>query len=148
MKRILVEVLPHGEGLPLPARATGGSSGFDLMAALEDAISILPGARALVPTGIRVAVPEGYEWQVRPRSGMAAKQGLTVLNSPGTVDSDYRGEVKVILVNHGEGPATIARGDRIAQAVLCEVPDVELVRVENLPATGRGDGGFGHTGRA
>ncbi len=148
MKRILVEVLPHGEGLPLPARATAGSSGFDLLAAVEGPVTILPGGRALVPTGIRVAIPEGHEWQVRPRSGMAAKLGLTVLNSPGTVDSDYRGEIKVPLVNHGEGPATIARGDRIAQAVLCEVPAAELARVESLPATGRGDGGFGHTGRA
>lgn len=147
MNRILVSVLPHGEGLPLPVRATAGSSGFDLPAAIDGEITLGPGERAVVPTGIRVAVPEGFEWQVRPRSGNAAKQGLTVLNSPGTVDSDYRGEVGVILINLGACPVSIRRGDRIAQAVLCEVPETEIVRVESLPETGRGDGGFGHSDR-
>ncbi len=148
MKRILVAVLPHGEGLPLPAKATGGSSGFDLCAATDVEMTLHPGERAMVPTGMKVAIPEGYEWQVRPRSGNAAKLGLTVLNSPGTVDSDYRGEVKVILINLGDGPVSIRRGDRIAQAVLCEVPPAEMVRVDSLPGSERGDGGFGHTGSA
>lgn len=144
--RVLVSVMPHGEGLPLPARATPGSSGWDLHAAVGTELVLHPGERALVPTGLRVAVPQGFEWQIRPRSGAALRSGLAVLNSPGTVDSDYRGEVGVVLANLGEVPLTIRRGDRIAQAVLCAVPEMELVVVDELPATGRGDGGFGHTG--
>ncbi len=144
--RVLVSVLPHGEGLPLPSPATPGSSGYDLHAAIESDITLHPGERALVPTGLMVAIPPGYEWQVRPRSGNAARHGLTVLNTPGTVDSDYRGEVKVLLVNLGEHPVKLARGDRIAQAVLGGVPRAEIVPVRDLPPSGRGEGGFGHTG--
>ncbi len=147
VNRILVSVLPHGEGLPLPVRATAGSSGFDLHAAIDGETTLSPGQRTVVPTGIRVAIPDGFEWQVRSRSGNAAKLGLTVLNSPGTVDSDYRGEVGVVLINLGDDPVTIRRGDRIAQAVLCEVPEADIVRVDSLPETGRGDGGFGHSDR-
>ncbi len=141
-----VAVLPSGQGLPLPSRATPGSSGVDLLAAVDGDVHIDPGGRALVPTGICVSIPAGFEWQIRPRSGLAVKQGLTVLNSPGTVDSDYRGEVGVVLVNLGERPVTVSRGDRIAQAVLCRVETPRLVPLAELPPTGRSDGGFGSTG--
>lgn len=146
--RIGLTVLPHGRGLPLPSKATSGSSGVDLRAALADDLVIQPGGRSLVPTGLIVEIPEGWEWQVRPRSGLAARDGLTVLNSPGTVDSDYRGEVKVILVNLGDRPVTLQRGDRIAQAVLARVADAELVERDGLGSTERGEGGFGHTGHS
>jgi dUTP pyrophosphatase len=133
--------------LPLPAYATAGSSGMDLMADVDDDVTIAPGARARVPTGFAVAVPEGHELQVRPRSGLAAKAGVTVLNTPGTVDSDYRGEVAVILINLGESPFVIHRADRIAQAVLCPVTRAAPVEVDSLDDTGRGAGGFGSTGQ-
>ena len=135
----------RGEPLPLPTYATEGSAGLDLRA--DVGLTLQPGDRALVPTGLAVAIPAGFEGQVRPRSGLALKQGLTCLNSPGTIDSDYRGEVGVILINHGREAAAISRGDRIAQLVIAEVVRGELVEGVSLPPTGRGPGGFGHTGR-
>lgn len=142
----LMRVSPaRGEPLPLPSYATAGAAGLDLRADL--ALTLQPGARALVPTGLAIAIPQGFEGQVRPRSGLALRHGLTCLNTPGTIDSDYRGEVGVILVNLGDAPAGIARGDRIAQLVLARVERAELVETAALPATGRGEGGFGHTGR-
>ena len=138
--------LPGTDDLPLPAYASAGAAGFDLRAAT--ALTIAPGAIALVPTGFAVAVPPGHELQVRPRSGLAAKHGVTVLNSPGTVDSDYRGEVAVILINHGTAAFAIAHGDRIAQAVIAAAPQAELVEVTSLDDTVRGSGGFGSTGRS
>jgi len=141
-------VLPHGEGLPLPAYATDGAAGLDLVAALPEGepLTLPPRRRAAVPTGLCLALPEGYEAQVRPRSGLALKQGLTVLNSPGTVDSDYRGEVKVILINLGEEAVVIERGQRIAQLVVAPVTRIQLVESGNLEETTRGNGGFGSTG--
>jgi dUTP pyrophosphatase len=139
--------LPHGEGLPLPAYQSDGAAGFDLLAAIDVPIELAPGARALVPTGLAIALPPGYEAQVRPRSGLAARHGVTVLNSPGTVDADYRGEVKAILVNLGTEPFLITRGERIAQMVVAPVTRALLVEVENLDDTARGTGGFGSTGR-
>jgi dUTP pyrophosphatase len=149
MTTVHVERLPHAEGLPLPAYETAGSAGMDLRAALaEDAtITLMPGARALVPTGLKMALEPGYEAQVRPRSGLALKHGLTCLNSPGTVDSDYRGEVGVILINHGQEPFVIRRGERIAQLVIARCEQAAVVEVETLDETARGAGGFGSTGR-
>jgi dUTP pyrophosphatase len=144
---VAVQVLPHGEGLPLPAYATAGSAGLDLAAAVETPVVLAPGARAAVPTGIALALPEGYEAQLRPRSGLALRHGLTVLNSPGTIDADYRGEVRVILANLGSDAVTIARGERIAQLVLAPVSRIAWERVAALPESGRGVGGFGSTGR-
>lgn len=132
--------------LPLPAYATPGASGMDLMADVDDDLTLPPGARARIPTGFAVAVPEGQELQVRPRSGLAARAGVTVLNTPGTVDSDYRGEIQVILVNLGTAPVVVRRGDRIAQAVLCPVTRALPVEIESLDETDRGAGGFGSTG--
>jgi dUTP diphosphatase len=143
---VAIKVLPHGEGLALPAYASAGAAGIDLAAAVEQPLTLNPEHRALVPTGIAIALPEGYEGQVRPRSGLALKHGLTVLNSPGTIDCDYRGEVQVILANLGSEPATIRRGDRIAQLVIAPVTRVEIRRVADLPETVRGAGGFGSTG--
>jgi len=134
------------EDLPLPAYMTEGASGLDLVAALTEPVCLEPGSRALIPTGLRLEIPRGYEGQVRPRSGLAARTGVTVLNSPGTVDSDYRGEVKVILVNLGDSTATVRRGDRIAQLVICPVTRVSLVPARRLDTSARGEGGFGHTG--
>ena len=142
--KVLVQRLPHAEGLPLPAYATEGAAGMDLLAARE--MVIRPGGRALVPTGLAVAIPEGFEMQVRPRSGLALKHGVTVLNAPGTVDSDYRGEVGVILLNTGTEPFAIARGERIAQLVLAPVAQAAWSEVAELEATERGQGGFGSTG--
>jgi dUTP pyrophosphatase len=144
MIRVLVQRLPHAADLPLPGYATEGAAGMDLLAA-RDAI-LPPGGRALVPAGIAVAIPEGFEMQVRPRSGLALKHGITVLNAPGTVDSDYRGEVGVILLNTGEAPFVITRGDRIAQAVFAPVTHAAFEEVVVLPETRRGAGGFGSTG--
>ena len=138
--------LPHGEGLPLPSRATSGSAGLDLCAAVSGAVVIAPGERTLVPTGFVWEIPEGYEGQVRPRSGLAVRHGLTLLNSPGTVDSDYRGEVCVILCNLGREPFTVERGSRIAQMVVAPVAAVETAEVHEVTETSRGGGGFGHTG--
>ncbi|MCD4700933.1 MAG: dUTP diphosphatase [Candidatus Aegiribacteria sp.] len=143
---VLLEILEHASDLPVPARATSGSSGVDLKAAVEFDILVRPGKTELIPTGLKVSIPAGYEWQIRPRSGNALKYGITVLNSPGTIDSDYRGEVKVILANLGEKPFRIQRGDRIAQAVLAPVVYPRFKIVENVPETHRGEGGFGHSG--
>lgn len=144
---IAVEVLPHGQGLDLPAYATAGAAGMDAVAAVAEPLVLAPGMRAAVPTGLAMAIPEGYEIQVRPRSGLAFKHGLTVANAPGTIDSDYRGEVKVLLVNLGTEPVTIDRGMRIAQLVPAAVTRARLVVVESLDDTARGAGGFGSTGR-
>jgi dUTP pyrophosphatase len=141
-------VFPHGEGLDLPSYATAGSAGCDLRAAIEAELTITPGGRALVPTGIAVAIPPGYEGQVRMRSGLAHDKGLALLNAPGTVDSDYRGELRVIVANLGAEPATIHRGDRIAQLVFAPVAQGRFERVAELPPSGRGDGGFGSTGKS
>jgi dUTP pyrophosphatase len=146
MLAIDVQVLPNGEGLPLPTRATPASAGFDLRAA--EALTILPGAWRVVPTGIALAIPSGWEGQVRPRSGLAAKFGVTVLNAPGTIDADYRGEIKVPLVNLGPTPFVVERGERIAQILFAPVPAVELRVVDVLPDGARGDRGFGSTGRS
>jgi dUTP diphosphatase len=132
--------------LPLPEAATAGSVGFDLRACVPQPVVLEPGRRALIPTGVRIALPEGYEGQIRPRSGLALRHGLTLLNSPGTIDSDYRGEIAVIAINLGQEPVTIARGDRIAQLVVARAPRARLVPNEALPGTRRGEGGFGHTG--
>lgn len=149
MTTVRVERLPHAEGLSLPAYETGGSAGMDLRAAVpEDApVTLEPGARALIPTGLKVALEPGHEAQVRPRSGLALKHGLTCLNSPGTIDSDYRGEVGVILINHGQDPFVIRRGERIAQMVIARHEQATLVEVGALDETARGAGGFGSTGR-
>lgn len=146
MIRVLVRRLPHAEGLPLPAYATDGAAGMDLLAARD--VTLPPGGRALVPTGLALAIPDGFEMQIRPRSGLALKHGVTVLNAPGTVDSDYRGEVGVLLLNTGEAPFAIARGERIAQAVFAPVTRAAWEEVLVLPETRRGSGGFGSTGRA
>lgn len=145
--RLPVSIDPEGEGLDLPAYATEGSAGMDLRAAVADDLTLPPGARALVPTGIRIAVPPGYEAQVRPRSGLALKHGITLLNTPGTIDADYRGPVGVIMANLGEEPFVIRRGDRIAQLVIAPVVRADLEVLPELPDTERGEGGFGHTGR-
>ncbi len=142
--RIALQRLPHGEGLPLPAYATAGAAGMDVVAA-EDLV-LAPGARHAVATGFAMAIPVGYEVQVRPRSGLALKHGITCLNTPGTIDSDYRGEVKVILANLGDAAFTVARGDRIAQLVPAPVQRAELEEVGTLDETARGIGGFGSTG--
>ena len=143
--RIGLQLLPHGEGLPLPAYATNGAAGMDVVAA-ED-VTIPPGGRHAVATGFAMAIPPGYEVQVRPRSGLALKHGVTCLNTPGTIDSDYRGEVKVILANLGDAPFAVNRGDRIAQLVPAPVQPAELMVLETLDETTRGAGGFGSTGR-
>ena len=149
MTTVRVERLPHAGDLPLPAYETTGSAGMDLRAALsEDApLTLAPGARALVPTGLKIALEPGFEAQVRPRSGLALKHGLTCLNSPGTIDSDYRGEVGVILINHGQEPFVIKRGERIAQMVIARHEQATMIAVETLDETARGAGGFGSTGR-
>lgn len=143
--RIALQRLPHGEGLPLPAYATAGAAGMDVVAA--EALVLAPGARHAVATGFAMAIPTGFEVQVRPRSGLALKHGITCLNTPGTIDSDYRGEVKVILANLGDEPFAIARGDRIAQLVPAPVQRAALEEMESLDDTERGSGGFGSTGR-
>jgi dUTP pyrophosphatase len=147
--KINVCQLPHGEGLALPAYQSAHSAGLDLLAAVpaDAPLTLAPGQYAMVPTGLTMALPVGYEAQVRPRSGLAAKHGVTVLNSPGTIDADYRGEISVVLINHGSAPFVIRRGERIAQMVITEVARAELAAVASLSATERGSGGFGSTGR-
>lgn len=142
---VLVE--PEGEGLELPAYATDGAAGMDLRAAIHEDVVLKPGERVLISAGFRMAIPPGYEAQVRPRSGLALRHGVTLLNSPGTIDSDYRGTVAVILVNLGDGPFVIRRGDRIAQMIIAPVTRATLRQVDELRESARGDGGFGHTGR-
>ncbi len=146
---VSVAVLPHFQGLQVPAYETLGAAGMDVRAAVEDGkpVTLKPGERAMVPTGLSVAIPQGYEIQMRPRSGLAAKHGITCLNSPGTIDSDYRGELKVILINHGDQDFVIARGERIGQIVLAAVSRMIWQEVAELPETERGAGGFGSTGR-
>lgn len=147
MVPVRVKILPHGAGLALPAYATAGSAGCDLMAAVGEAVTLAPGQRRLIPTGLAIALPEGWEAQIRPRSGLALKNGITCLNTPGTIDADYRGEVGVILANLGEEAFTVERGMRIAQMMIAPVFQARFERVEELDETARGAGGFGSTGR-
>ncbi|MFD1697442.1 dUTP diphosphatase [Roseibium aestuarii] len=146
--RLEFKKLPHGADLPLPRYQSDLAAGLDLLAAVEASVVLEPGKRALVPTGLSMSLPAGFEGQVRPRSGLAAKNGVTVLNTPGTIDADYRGEVKVILINLGDEPFVIERGSRIAQMVIAPVLQAEIVEVEELSETARGTGGFGSTGTA
>jgi dUTP pyrophosphatase len=141
---LLVVRLPHGEGLPLPSRATAHAAGMDLVSAVE--VSLAPGERKLVPTGLKVAVPAGYELQLRPRSGLALKHGISLPNTPATIDADYRGELQVILINLGHEPFTVRRGDRVAQLLVQRVEAVTFREVAELPVSDRGEGGFGSTG--
>lgn len=143
---VAVRRLPHGADLPLPAYATAGAAGMDLLAAVAAPVTFAPGARALIPTGLAIALPPGYELQIRPRSGLALRHGILLPNSPGTIDEDYRGEIQVILLNAGEAPFTVERGMRIAQAVLAPVVRARWQEVELLDGTARGSGGFGSTG--
>jgi len=143
---VSIRQLPNGEGLPLPAYATAQSSGLDLAAALDEDIVIGPGEHAVVPTGVAIALPDGFEAQVRPRSGLAAKNAVTVLNSPGTIDTDYRGEIRVVLANHGAASFTVSRGMRIAQLVVAPVSRIIWNEVDVLADSPRGEGGFGSTG--
>ena len=147
--KVDIRQLPHGEGLALPAYQSADAAGLDLLAAVPDEtpLVLLPGQYALVPTALTIALPPGYEAQVRPRSGLAAKHGVTVLNAPGTIDADYRGEIGVLLINHGNAPFEVRRGERIAQMVIAPVTRAELVAAMSLSATDRGSGGFGSTGR-
>lgn len=145
--RVRIRRLPHGHGLPLPEAASEGSAGYDLRAAVDGVVELAPGERRSIPTGFAVALPPDVEGQIRPRSGLALHHGVTVANAPGTVDSDYRGEVGVILVNLGEEPFAVRRGDRIAQIVFSRVERAEMAEVTDLDPTDRGAGGFGSTGR-
>ena len=139
--------LAHAEGLDLPSYATPGAAGLDLVAAIAEPVDLAPGARALIPTGLTIALPAGYEAQVRPRSGLALKHGITVLNSPGTIDADYRGEIGIVLINLGNAPVRLERGMRVAQLIVAPVTQVALVERRTLPPTNRAGGGFGSTGR-
>ncbi|WP_275444560.1 dUTP diphosphatase [Paenibacillus sp. ACRRX] len=143
---VQIKKLPGNEDVPMPQQMSELAAGFDLYAAVEQPITLAPGHRALVPTGFAMALPPQLEAQVRPRSGLAYKHGVTCLNSPGTIDADYRGEVKVLLINHGQVAFTIERNERIAQMVIQKVPTVHLIQVDDLSETVRGEGGFGHTG--
>ena len=145
---VKIKPLAHFRDLPLPQFETALAAGADLRAALDEDMTLLPGARALVPTGFAMALPAGFEAQIRPRSGLAYKHGITCLNTPGTIDADYRGEVKVLLINHGHDPFTITRGERIAQMVIAPITQPEFVSVTSLDDTVRGEGGFGSTGTA
>jgi dUTP diphosphatase len=146
---IEVMQLPHAQGLPLPAYQTSDAAGLDLTAAVADdaPLTISPGGRAVVPTGLAIALPSGTEAQIRPRSGLAARHGVTVLNAPATIDADYRGEIGVLLINHGSEPFVIRRGERIAQLVIARIAQAQLLPVNSLPPTSRGAGGWGSTGR-
>jgi dUTP pyrophosphatase len=143
---VKITILPGNEDIGLPQKMTELASGFDLRAAVSESVTLQPGERALIPTGFAMAMPANLEAQVRPRSGLAYKKGITTLNAPGTIDADYRGEVGVILINHSKEPFVIERGDRIAQLVFQWVPRVQLTQVDSLDDTERGSGGFGHTG--
>lgn len=147
--KVEIRQLPHGEGLALPSYQSALAAGLDLLAAVPDGAPVImaPGQYALIPTGLTIALPAGYEAQVRPRSGLAAKHSVTVLNAPGTVDADYRGEIGVLLINHGDAPFLVRRGERIAQMVIAAVVRAELIPAPSLSATDRGGGGFGSTGR-
>lgn len=144
--RVSIHQLPGCDDLPLPAYESDQAAGMDLRAAVDNPLTVPPGERVMVPTGIRIALPPGTEAQVRPRSGLAIRHGISMVNSPGTIDADYRGEIKVLLINHGQDPFTIQRGDRIAQMVIAPVLQADWELVEDLDVTARGDGGFGHTG--
>ena len=146
MLKVQVKILPHGQGIPLPKYMSDHAAGMDLYAAVQTDLIIPSGGWKLVPTGLAMAIPEGYEAQVRPRSGLALKQGISVLNTPGTVDADYRGEVGVILMNHSKDDLVVKRGDRIAQMIINKIERIAFDEVDVLPETGRGAGGFGHTG--
>ena len=143
--RVSIKRLPGNEDLPLPCYMTAQAAGMDLTAAVREEVTIRPGERQLIPTGIAVALPEGYEAQIRPRSGLALRHGLTLLNAPGTIDADYRGEIGIILINHGQDPFTVRRGERIAQMVMHRICRAFWSVCEVLPETDRGEGGFGHT---
>lgn len=145
--KVFFKQLPHAAGLALPASASADAAGLDVRAALEEPIILEPGRRALVPTGLQMALPKGYEAQIRPRSGLAFRHGITMLNTPGTIDADYRGEVKVLAVNLGEEPFEIRHGDRIAQMVIAPVTQADVQAVADLPGSERGEGGFGSTGK-
>lgn len=146
MKKVLFKKMPHAAGLQLPAYESSHASGMDVRAALQEPLNLQPGQRTLVPTGFKMALPEGYEAQIRPRSGLAYRNGITMLNTPGTIDADYRGEVKVLAINHGEEAFTIRHGDRIAQMVIAPIQQVFVEEVQELPDSERGKGGFGSTG--
>ncbi|HKJ30324.1 MAG TPA: dUTP diphosphatase [Balneolales bacterium] len=146
MPNILLTRLPHFKNLPLPSYESTQAAGMDIRAALEEPIMLKPGERTLIPTGFKMALPKGYEAQIRPRSGLAIRNGITMLNSPGTIDADYRGEVKVIAINHGQESFTINHGDRIAQMVIAPVVQLNIEEVYDLPDSSRGEGGFGSTG--
>lgn len=148
MLNISIVQLPHAADLPLPSYATEHSAGMDLLAAVNKEVTLTTGQRALIPTGVSLALPEGYEAQVRPRSGLALKQGVTVLNAPGTIDADYRGEVGVVLINHGDAPFVVTRGMRVAQMVIAPYTRVSWQKAESLETSARGEGGFGSTGMA
>jgi dUTP pyrophosphatase len=147
-KRLKIQILrlPHGEGVPLPKYMSHAASGMDLYAAVDGEVTLKPGERKLIPTGFKMALPVGYEAQVRPRSGLAVKNGISVLNTPGTIDEDYRGEVGVILINHGQEDFKVKRSDRIAQMVINKVDQADIEEVKSLSETHRNSGGFGHTG--
>ena len=147
-KRLKIQILrlPHGEGVPFPKYMSHSASGMDLYAAVDGEVVLKPGERKLIPTGFKMALPEGYEAQVRPRSGLAVKNGISILNTPGTIDEDYRGEVGVILVNHGSEDFKVKRNDRIAQMVINKVEQADIEEVQSLSETHRSSGGFGHTG--
>ncbi len=144
--RVEIKRLPHGQGLDLPAYMTEHAAGLDLPAGLEATFVVNPGDIVMIPTGFSLAIPVGHEGQVRPRSGLAIRHGLTLINSPGTIDADYRGELKVAMINLGRQPVTINRGDRLAQLIIAPVTRAQLVEVDELPPSQRGEGGFGHTG--
>ena len=148
MVEVLIQRLPHAQDLPLPSYESAQAAGADLRAAVEAEYRIAAGGHALIPTGLKIALPEGYEAQVRPRSGLAARHAVTVLNTPGTVDADYRGEIHVILINHGPRPFVVERGMRIAQLVIAPVVQASFKPTDALPETSRGEGGFGSTGEA
>ncbi|MGM0588553.1 MAG: dUTP diphosphatase [Bacteroidota bacterium] len=146
--KVNIEWLDHGQGLQEPGYETKSAAGMDIRVAVDEPITIHPGDRALVPTGFRMALPEGYEAQIRPRSGLAYKHGITMLNTPGTIDADYRGEVKILAINLGDKPYTVHRGDRLAQMVIAPITQAQVAVVDHLDDTARGDGGFGSTGKS
>ena len=146
MKEIIFKQLPHAKGLPLPRYESASAAGMDIRAAVDASIKLKPGARMLIPTGLQMSLPHGFEAQIRPRSGLALRNGITMLNSPGTIDADYRGEIKVIAINHGQEEFLVNYGDRIAQMVIAPVVQLPINRVDELDETDRGEGGFGSTG--
>lgn len=146
MSKVIFKKLEHAGDLPLPSYESAFAAGMDIRAALDEPFSLEPGQRTLIPTGLQMALPKGYEAQIRPRSGLAYRNGITMLNTPGTIDADYRGEVKVLAINHGEEPFVIHHGDRIAQMVIAPVQQFEVEEADQLPGTERGEGGFGSTG--